>query len=165
MRSRRVALVLAAALSSLRPLPESRAEAAVVECAPSTGDSRPADLRGRWSIELTPDSAISLADARPGRPLGGSVRIGQRYSSSTGIVYSGEYAADFRSVGLARPSGEVLVGVPPGDTVRITLDPSVDHGNLELVGRCRGEQLVGTWTRTGAPARAWGHFVLRRTKA
>lgn len=163
MRSHRVALVLGAALSSLGPLPESRARAAVVECAPSAGGSQGADLRGQWSAELTPDSAISLSDARPGHPLAGSVRITRRDSSSIGIVYSGEYAADLRSVGLARPTGEVLVGVPPGDTVRIVLDPSVDHGNLELVGRCRGEQLVGTWMRTGAPARAWGHFVLRRT--
>ena len=86
----------------------------------------------------------------------------RRDSSAAFIVYTGWYSAAFQSVGLARDTGEVLVSVPAGDTTRIILDPSVDHGNLELVGKCRDDRLAGTWLRTGAPARAWGHFSMRR---
>jgi hypothetical protein len=127
----------------------------------------PADIRGcnfvgRWRIELTTDSVRSLPSASTGRPLTGTLDIVTRDSLAEAVVYSGTYRADFRTVGLARTYGEMIGGAPPGDTIRFVLDPSVDHGNIELVGHVHADSLVGRWIRTGAPARAWGHFVLRR---
>ena len=133
-----------------------------VECPPLGSDLRRVDLRGTWTLDITPDSAISLPNARIGRLLPGTVSITRRDSTAAFIVYTGRYSAKLQTVGLARDTGEVLVSVPAGDTTRIILDPSVDHGNLELVGKCRDDRLVGTWLRTGAPARAWGRFSMQR---
>jgi hypothetical protein len=133
-----------------------------VECPPSRSDVRRVDLRGTWMLEITPDSAISLASARLGRALTGTVDLTRRDSTAKWIVYAGRYSAKLQSVGLARDTGEVLVSVPPGDSVHIILDPSVDHGHVDVVGKCRRDRLSGNWIRTGAPARAWGHFTLQR---
>jgi hypothetical protein len=133
-----------------------------VECPPLGSDLRSVDLRGTWTLDITPDSASSLPNARIGRSLMGSVRLTRRDSTAKWVVYSGRYSAKLQSVGLARDTGEVLLSVPAGDTTRIILDPSVDHGNLELVGKCRDDRLIGNWVRTGAPARAWGRFIMRR---
>ena len=110
----------------------------------------------------TPDSAISLPTARVGRPLTATVNLTRRDSTTQWVVYSGRYSAELQSIGLARDTGEILVSVPQGDTTRIILDLSVDHGNVELVGKCRDDRLIGHWVRTGAPARAWGQFTMRR---
>ena len=150
-----------AALTLRMPRPPARRLAAS-ECVASTRDLRPVDFRGRWIVDVTPDSAVAVAGIRLGRMLTGSIQFVQRDSSARGIVYTGSYAADLRTVGLAKPSGQILASVPPGDTVRIILDPTVLHGNLELVGRCRSGQLVGNWVLVGDPARAWGRFTLRR---
>jgi hypothetical protein len=119
------------------------------------------DLRGRWGIDLTVDSSRQLASARPGQRLIGSLNVTSRDSSSSGAVYTGAYAADFRSLGLFKQDGEVLAFTPAGDTVRIILDPNVDHGNLEIVAHCRSDELVGTWTTNGDPSRAWGRVIIR----
>ena len=146
-------MVMAVALS---PLPEP------IKC-PSVGsDLRSVDLRGTWTLDITPDSAVRLPNARVGRTMSGRIELTRRDSTREWVVYTGRYSAKFQSVGLARDTGEVLVSVPPGDTARIIIDPSVDHGNLELVGRCRADRVIGGWTHTGEPARARGHFSLRR---
>ena len=133
-----------------------------IECPPVGSDLRRVDLRGRWTLAITPDSARSLPSARLGHELKGTLELTRRDSTSAFVVYSGRYSAKLQSVGLARDTGEVLVSVPFGDSTRIILDPSVDDGNLELVGKCRDGRLIGRWLRTGAPARAWGSFTLRR---
>ena len=130
-------------------------------CSGSMSDLRAMDLRGRWIVELIPDSARELPSARVGRPLTGSLQIASRDSSGSGVVYSGEYNADFQSIGLYKKIGEVLAFTPPGDTLRIILDPTVDHGHVELVARCPSGELVGEWIQYGDPSTAWGHFRMR----
>ena len=137
------------------------AKPAARKCSPTISDLRAMDLRGRWTVELTPDSARELATARLGHPLGGSFELTTRDSSASGVVYTGEYTADFQSVGLFKKSGEVLAFTPPGDTLRVILDPTVDHGHVELVARCHSGELRGEWIQYGDPSIAWGHFVLR----
>jgi hypothetical protein len=131
------------------------------KCPPTMSDLRAMDLRGWWTVEVTPDSARQLPYARLGRRLRRSFRLISRDSSSSGVVYTGEYSADFQSVGLFKKSGEVLAFTPPGDTLRVILDPTVDHGHLELVARCRSGELRGKWIQYGDPSIAWGHFVMR----
>ncbi len=131
------------------------------KCSESMSDLRAMDLRGRWTVELTPDSARELPTARLGRRLTGSFQLTTRDSSASGVVYTGEYTADFQSVGLFKQKSEVLAFTPPGDTLRVVLDPNVDHGNIELVARCRSDGLGGGWYANGDPSRAWGHFVMR----
>ena len=137
------------------------ADPAPHKCSPTMSDLRAMDLRGRWTVELTPDSARQLATARVGRPLRGSFDLMSRDSSASGVVYTGKYSADFESVGLFKKTGEVLASTQPGDTLRVILDPTVDHGHVELVARCRSGELGGQWIQYGDPSIAWGHFVVR----
>ena len=130
-------------------------------CSASMSDFRAMDLRGPWTVDLTPDSVRQLATTRLGRPLRGSFELTTRDSSASGVVYTGEYSADFQSVGLFKKSGEVLAFTPPGDTLRVILDPTVDHGHLELVARCRSGELGGEWIQYGDPSITWGHFIMR----
>lgn len=102
-----------------------------------------------------------MPSARLGQPLTGSVQIANRDSSASGVVYSGEYNANFQSIGLSRKMGAVLAFAPPGDTLRLILDPNVDHGNIELLARCISDGMSGRWTENGDPSRAWGHFIMR----
>jgi hypothetical protein len=48
------------------------------------------------------------------------------------------------------------------DTVRIILDPTVDHGHVELVGSGAADEIAGHWHLISDPARAEGEFWLRR---
>jgi hypothetical protein len=162
MRSFRVLLLtLGAAAMTAVVVFRIVANPAARKCSPALLDLRPMDLRGAWTVELTPDSARGLATARPGHPLGGSFELTTRDSSASGIVYTGDYVADFQSVGLVKTAGEVLAFTPPGDTLRVILDPTVDHGHVELVARCRSGELRGDWIQHGDPSIAWGHFVMR----
>jgi hypothetical protein len=131
------------------------------KCSPTTSDLRAMDLRGRWTVEVTPDSARELANAHLGRALRGSFDFTSRDSSASVVVYTGEYKADFQSVGLFKKTGEVLAFTPPGDTLRVILDPTVDHGHVELVARCRSGAFGGEWIQYGDPSIAWGYFIMR----
>jgi hypothetical protein len=161
MPNYRVVLLLGAVLLTSALLLRSFANHRTIECSPSMHDLRAMDLRGRWIVEITPDSAIQWPNVRLGRPLTGSFQLTSRDSSSSNVVYTGAYTADFQSVGLSKTTGEVLAFTPPGDTVRIILDPTVDHGNVELVAHCRSGGFAGTWIKNGDPSRVWGHFILR----
>ena len=154
-------LALAAAAVTSVVVFRVAANPAARKCSAAMSDLRAMDLRGRWTVELTPDSARELAAARLGRPLRGSFELTTRDSSASGVVYTGEYAADFQSVGLFKTTGEVLAFTPPGDSLRVILDPTVDHGHVELVARCRSGELLGEWIQYGDPSIAWGHFMMR----
>jgi len=128
---------------------------------PASGDVRAIDLRRKWNAELTTDSAVNLEKAQIGRALVGSIELTSRDSSSRGVIFTGKYSGDFESIGVAPTKGEILAFAPPGDTVRIIVNPTVDHGFIELVARCRSNELSGAWAQYGDPATAWGHFVMR----
>jgi hypothetical protein len=134
-----------------------------IEC-PSSNDLRALDLRGRWIVELTLDSATELANDLVGHGwLMGNFELTSRDSSKDGVVYTGIYNFDLPLLRLYfRQTEKVLAYTPPGDTVHIVLNPSVDHGNMELVARCRAGGLEGRWRTNGDPSRALGHFTLHQ---
>ena len=132
-----------------------------IEC-PSANDLRAMDMRGRWVVEITPDSARDLPDAALGRSLKGHFKLRTRDSSQTGVVYTGDYNADFRSVGVFKTTDQVLAYTPKGDTLEIILNPNVDHGNIALVARCTAGQMSGRWRLNSDPATASGHFTLQK---
>jgi hypothetical protein len=47
--------------------------------------------------------------------------------------------------------------------MRATLNPTVDHGLVEVHGAFRGDAIVGTWRYTSDPGGATGTFEIRRT--
>jgi hypothetical protein len=49
--------------------------------------------------------------------------------------------------------------------MRATLNPTVDHGLIEVHGIFRGDTIVGTWRFTSDPGGAMGTFEVRRTGA
>lgn len=132
-----------------------------LEC-PSSNDLRALDLRGRWIVEITPDSAIQLPSVRLGHALTGKLELTSRDSSRTGVIYTGVYNVDFQSVGLFKKSEQVLAYTPAGDTLHIVLNPNVDHGNIELTARCRTDGMRGQWRTNGDPSGASGHFTLHQ---
>ena len=129
---------------------------------PSSNDLRALDLRGRWIVEIIPDSAIQLPSVRLGHALIGSFELTSRDSSQTRVIYTGVYDADFQSVGLYKKTEQVLAYTPAGDTVHIVLNPNVDHGNIELIARCRTDGMSGRWRTNGDPSGALGHFTLHQ---
>jgi len=77
-------------------------------------------------------------------------------------VHAGTLAGDMRPFGFVLGTPEALGWYEGGDTVRIILDPTVDHGHVELVGTGAVDEIVGRWHLIGDPARAEGEFRLRR---
>ena len=130
-----------------------------LEC-PSSNDLRAMDMRGRWVVEITPDSARDLPEAALARPLKGHFKLRTRDSSQTGVVYTGDYNADFKSVGVFKTRDQALAYTPKGDTFEIILNPNVDHGNIALVAHCSAGKMSGRWRLNSDPAAAWGHFTL-----
>jgi hypothetical protein len=66
--------------------------------------------------------------------------------------------------GFRPESAEALGWYDGPDHVRIVLNPVVDHGAIELVGRRAADSVAGEWTMTGDPSGARGRFVLRPTE-
>jgi len=73
------------------------------------------------------------------------------------------YATPARRGARKRPD-EALAWRESGESIRILLNPVVDHGVIELSGTRAGNTITGQWTMTGDPATARGRFVLRRTR-
>jgi len=48
--------------------------------------------------------------------------------------------------------------------MRATLNPTVDHGLVEVHGAFRGDAIVGTWRYVSDPGGAAGRFEIRRTR-
>jgi len=151
MPTKQIVLAVAAAFSLISGCQRG------VRC-PSSNDLRAVDLRGEWNVEIIPDWGTQLKDLKLGQLISGSLELATRDSSAAGVIYTGAYTADFQSVGLFKTAGEVLASAPAGDTVRIILDPNVDHGNMELVAHCMSGAFGGRWKTNGDPSSAMGHF-------
>jgi hypothetical protein len=77
-------------------------------------------------------------------------------------VHPGDLAVDFRPLGFGVHGREALGWYASPDSVRIILDPTVDHGHVEIVGSASGAGLDGRWELISDFARAGGEVTLRR---
>jgi hypothetical protein len=126
-------------------------------------------LTGRWHAQFRLDTASRLPFATRAQELSGQVDFkpappapSPREGSTWRLVHAGTAAVEFMPFGFALGSTEVLAWYEGRDTVRIILDPTVDHGHVELLGTLEAHEVVGRWRLNSDLARAEGEFRLRR---
>ena len=136
-------------------------------CASAT--PKPPSLTGRWRAWFRLDTASRLPFAAQAREVTGQLYFRPAPPASLPqdartwrLVHPGTVAVEFKPFGFALGTTEALGWYQGKDTVRIILDPTVDHGHVELVGSGAAEEIDGHWQLISDPARAEGEFRLHR---
>lgn len=124
-------------------------------------------LEGSWLARFTLDSAWRLPTSPRAKSLGGTLRLQAAARAPAGPAAStpvspGRSAISFAPFGFRLGTNEVLAWRLSRDSVRLVLDPTVDHGHMMLDGVQDGDSIRGHWTLVGDPSGARGAFVLRR---
>ena len=129
----------------------------------------PASLTGRWEARFVLTRSSRLPFPTLAREVSGEIRFSPaappplaQDAATWRLVYPGTAAVDFLPLGFKLGNAEALGWHATPDTVRIILDPTVDHGGVEVVGTGTGNDLSGRWELISDLARAEGHFTLRR---
>jgi hypothetical protein len=129
----------------------------------------PGSLTGRWHAQFRLTTASRLPFPILRRKLSGEMRFAPaappplpQDAPTWRWVHQGEVVVDFQPFGFVLGGTETLGWYESPDTVRIILDPNVDHGNVELVGSGTATELGGRWQLVSDLARAEGEFTLRR---
>jgi hypothetical protein len=128
------------------------------------------DISGTWEGTFRLDSVWQLSDrpsARsvPARSHFNPVGDASPTTSSARSVHPGTFEIDFGRFGFILSTREALGWSVSDDSMRATLNPTVDHGLVEVHGAFRGEAIVGTWRYTTDPGGAIGTFEIRRTSS
>ncbi|MGH7517097.1 MAG: hypothetical protein ACREOC_06465 [Gemmatimonadales bacterium] len=123
-------------------------------------------LAGSWHARFALDSAWHVVEPVRARQLTGTIRFDPVPPVPAGAparraVHAGTFALDFTLFGFRPESAEALGWYDSPEAVRIVLNPVVDHGVIELVGKHAGDSVAGEWTMTGYPSGARGQFVVR----
>jgi hypothetical protein len=128
------------------------------------------DITGTWEGTFKLDSAWRLperaaASSVPARLHFNPVGDASPTTSSPRSVHPGTFEIDFSRFGFTLSTQEALGWSVTDDSLRAVLNPTVDHGLVEVHGAFRGETVVGTWRYTSDPGGATGTFEIRRTSA
>ena len=121
-------------------------------------------LAGTWRVTMQLDSAWSTPHRPVAHILTGSLSIKPAPAAMPGDsmppVHLGHFSLRFRRFGF-RVYGPTLFAVATrGDSVRIILNPTVDHGHVQLMGARAGNRITGTWLLVSDPMGARGRFTL-----
>ena len=126
-------------------------------------------MTGRWEARFRLIHTSRLPLPTLAREVSGEVRFAPAAppplpedAPAWRLVHQGEVAVDFRPFGFVLGETEALGWYASPDTVRIILDPTVDHGHVEVVGSGTATELGGRWELISDLARARGEFTLRR---
>jgi hypothetical protein len=125
------------------------------------------DISGTWEGSFTLDSAWQLQTRATARSVPARLRFNpvgdaSPTTSSPRSVHSGTFEIDFSRFGFTLSTQEALGWSVTPDSLRAVLNPTVDHGLVEVHGTIRGETVVGTWRYTSDPGGATGRFEVRR---
>lgn len=125
------------------------------------------DISGTWTGTFRLESSSKLpegaaAQAVPARMQFQPVGDASASTSSARSVHPGTFEIDFAKFGFTLATREALGWSVSDDAMRATLNPTVDHGHVEVQGTFRGESIVGTWRYVSDPGGATGTFELRR---
>ena len=153
-----------AGVSGLNALAQSAGE-------PSRRDSDSVALRdisGTWEGTFSLDSAWRLPERASARSTPARIRFkpvgdASPTTSSPRSVHPGTFEIDFSRFGFTLSTQEALGWSVTPDSMRATLNPTVDHGLVEVHGAFRGDTIVGTWRYTSDPGGASGTFEIRKT--
>jgi len=141
--------------------------AALVISAPSLTQAQPPTLDGRWKLSLVLDSAWRTPQRPSARTLAGELLVDPVEPRPAGgvelpTVHTGSFVVDFRRFGFVVYGATLFASAYATDSVRIVLNPTVDHGHVQLTGRLRKNRIEGAWILVGDPMGARGSFVLER---
>ena len=132
---------------------------------PSSRLPTPVALTGAWDARFELDSAWHLPAQPRTHAITGRIDFSQGTATDSlhpQPVYAGHSQIDFKPLGFRLGSSEAIGWYTASDTIKVILDPTVDHGHVELVGLQQDQRIDGTWTMIGDPAGARGRFVLTR---
>jgi hypothetical protein len=126
------------------------------------------DISGTWEGTFRLDSTWRLSERPSARSIPARLRfnpVGDATptTSSARSVHPGTFEIDFSQFGFTLSTQEALGWSTSDDSMRATLNPTVDHGLVEVHGTFRGDTIVGTWRYTSDPGGATGSFQIRRT--
>ena len=126
------------------------------------------DISGTWEGTFTLDSTWRLPDRPSARAVEARLHFNpvgdaSPTTSSSRSVHPGTFEIDFGRFGFTLSTQEALGWSVSDDSMRATLNPTVDHGLVEVHGAFRGNTIVGTWRYTSDPGGATGRFEIRKT--
>jgi hypothetical protein len=126
------------------------------------------DISGTWEGVFKLDSAWRLPESATAQSVSARLRFNpvgdaSPTTSSARTVHPGTFDIDFSRFGFTLSTREALGWSVSADSMRATLNPTVDHGLVEVHGSFRGDAIVGTWRYTSDPGGATGTLELRRT--
>lgn len=145
-----------------------RAQTPVV-VAPRGGLAVARDISGTWEGTFSLDSTWKLAERPSTRAVAARLHFNpvgdaSPTTSSARSVHPGTFEIDFARFGFTLSTQQALGWSVNDDTMRATLNPTVDHGLVEVHGAFRGDAIVGTWRYVSDPGGAAGRFEIRRTR-
>jgi len=128
------------------------------------------DISGTWEGTFRLDSTWKLQQRPAARAVSAMLHFNpvgdaSPTTSSARSVHPGTFDVDFSRFGFTLSTREALGWSASDDSMRATLNPTVDHGLVEVHGTFRGDTIVGTWRYTSDPGGAMGTFSIRRTSA
>lgn len=124
-------------------------------------------LAGRWAATFTLDSAWRLPKPRRARSLTGVIvlqpaPVAPPSALRSRPVHPGRFTLDFTPFGFTVTDDEVIAWFSTPDSIRIILNPTVDHGHMEVVGVLQPDRIEGEWHLISDRSGARGSVRLRR---
>lgn len=128
------------------------------------------DISGTWEGTFRLDSTWRLTERPSARGVAARLHFNpvgdaSPATSSARSVHRGAFEIDFGRFGFTLSTKEALGWSVSDDSMRATLNPTVDHGVVEVHGTFRGDAIVGTWRYTSDPGGAAGTLSLRKVSA
>ena len=125
------------------------------------------DITGTWQGVFRLDSTWKLNERASSKSVPARIRFGAvgdatPTTTSARSVHPGTFEIDFSRFGFALSTPEALGWSLGEDAMRAVLNPTVDHGLVEVHGTFRGETIVGTWRYVSDPGGASGTFELSK---
>jgi hypothetical protein len=124
------------------------------------------DISGSWQGTFTLDSTWRLVERASMRSIPARLHFkpvgdASPTTSSARSVHQGMFEIDFARFGITLSTQEALGWSVTADSMGAVLNPTVDHGLVELHGTFRGDKVVGTWKYVSDPGGATGTFEIR----
>ena len=125
------------------------------------------DISGTWEGTFRLDSTWKLSERPSARSVAARLHFNpvgdaSPTTSSPRSVHSGTFEIDFGRFGFNLSTREALGWSVSDDSMHATLNPTVDHGLVEVHGTFRGDTIIGTWRYTSDPGGATGTFSVRK---
>ena len=161
-----VCVAVTARVQSLAQVPQVATRAGA-----DTAEVGALDITGFWEGSFALDSAWGLPERASARVVRARVQfspVGDATpaTSSSRSVHAGNFAIDFSRFGFTLSTQEALGWSTSPDSLRAVLNPTVDHGLVELHGRISGDAVAtGTWRYVSDPGGARGTFRLQRARS